>query len=72
MQKVFGCPPAVYLLRLRIQQSKLLLLQTDLTVERIAEQVGFNTASYFTACFTKMEGLSPRKYRQRFFGTSIS
>ncbi|RRJ63768.1 AraC family transcriptional regulator [Paenibacillus oralis] len=67
MQKVFGCPPAVYLLRLRIQQSKLLLLQTDLTVERIAEQVGFNTASYFTACFTKMEGLPPRKYRQRFF-----
>ncbi|MGG6313125.1 helix-turn-helix domain-containing protein [Paenibacillus macerans] len=66
MQKAFGCSPAAYLLRLRIQQAKLLLLQTDHTIERIAEQVGFNQAAYFTACFTKMEGLSPRKYRQQF------
>lgn len=66
MQKVFGCSPAVYLQRLRIQQAKLLLLQTDLTIERIAEQVGFNQAAYFTACFSKTEGMSPRKYRQRF------
>lgn len=69
MQKVYGCSPAVYLLRLRIQQAKLLLLQTDLNVELIAEKVGFNQAAYFTACFTKMEGLSPRKYRQRFIWT---
>ncbi|WP_028538063.1 helix-turn-helix domain-containing protein [Paenibacillus sp. J14] len=66
MQKVFGCSPAVYLQRLRIQQAKLLLVQTDLTIERIAEQVGFNQAAYFTACFSKTEGMSPRKYRQRF------
>lgn len=66
MQKVFGCSPAVYLQRLRIDQAKLLLLQTDLTIERIAEQVGFNQAAYFTACFSKTEGMSPRKYRQRF------
>ncbi|MDU4697144.1 MAG: helix-turn-helix domain-containing protein [Paenibacillus sp.] len=66
MQKVFGCSPAVYLQRLRIEQAKLLLLQTDLTIERIAEQVGFNQAAYFTACFSKIEGMSPRKYRQRF------
>jgi AraC-like DNA-binding protein len=66
MQKVYGCSPSVYLLHLRIEQSKLLLLQTDLTVERIAEKVGFNHAAYFTASFTKIEGLSPRKFRQRF------
>ncbi|WP_028560237.1 AraC family transcriptional regulator [Paenibacillus pinihumi] len=69
MQKVFGCPPAVYQLRIRIEQAKLLLLQTNLTVERIAEEVGFNHPAYFTSSFTKIEGMSPRKYRQRFTWT---
>lgn len=66
MQKVFGCSPAAYLQRYRIEQSKLLLLQSNYTVERVAEEVGFNHPAYFTASFTKIEGLSPRKYRQRF------
>ncbi|GGF99490.1 helix-turn-helix transcriptional regulator [Paenibacillus aceti] len=66
MQKVFGCSPAAYMLLIRIEHSKLLLIQTDMPVERIAEEVGFNHAAYFTACFTKHEGLSPRKFRQLF------
>lgn len=66
MKKVFGFSPSVYLIQLRVEQAKLLLLQSNLTIERIAEEVGFNQAAYFTACFTKIEGLSPRKYRQRF------
>ncbi|GAB6928470.1 AraC family transcriptional regulator [Paenibacillus sp. JCM 10914] len=67
MQKEFGCSPVEYLQRYRIEQSKMLLLQTDLSVSRVAEEVGFNHAAYFTSCFTKQEGISPRKYRQRFF-----
>lgn len=66
MQKEFGCSPVEYLLRYRIEQAKLLLLQTDQTVSRIAEDVGFNHAAYFTSCFAKQEGISPRKYRQQF------
>lgn len=66
MHNVFGCSPSAYLLRFRIDQAKLLLLQTDWPVERIAEEVGFNQAAYFTSSFTRIEGLAPRKYRQRF------
>ena len=66
MQKEFGCSPVEYLLRYRIEQAKLLLLQTDQTISRIAEEVGFNHAAYFTSCFTKQEGMSPRHYRNRF------
>ncbi|NWL89707.1 MULTISPECIES: AraC family transcriptional regulator [unclassified Paenibacillus] len=66
MQKVFGCSPAAYMLLIRIEHSKLLLVQTDMPIERIAEEVGFNHAAYFTACFTKQEGLSPRRFRQHF------
>lgn len=66
MQKVFGCSPSQFLLRIRIEHAKLQLMQTDLSIERIAEEIGFNHAAYFTACFTRIEGLSPRKFRQWF------
>ncbi|MCM3749616.1 helix-turn-helix domain-containing protein [Paenibacillus pasadenensis] len=66
MQKEFGCSPKEYLLRYRIDQSKLLLLRTDYPVSRIAGEVGFNQAAYFASCFAKYEGISPRSYRQRF------
>ncbi|MFC5701668.1 AraC family transcriptional regulator [Cohnella faecalis] len=66
MNKEYGCSPMEYLLRYRIEQSKLLLMQTDYTVARIAEEVGFSQAAYFSSCFHKTEGISPRQYRQRF------
>ncbi|WP_424768668.1 helix-turn-helix transcriptional regulator [Paenibacillus sp. sgz302251] len=66
MQKEFGCSPFDYLMHFRLEQAKLLLLQTDLAIARIAEEVGFNHAAYFTSCFTKYEGISPRHYRMRF------
>lgn len=66
MQKVFGCSPSTFLLHLRIEHAKMLLLQSRLPIERIAEEVGFNQAAYFTSCFTRIEGLSPSKFRQWF------
>jgi YesN/AraC family two-component response regulator len=66
MQKEFNCSPSEYLLRFRIEQAKHQLMQTDLPIALIAEEVGFNHAAYFTSCFTKCEGISPRQYRQRF------
>ncbi|GAC43483.1 helix-turn-helix transcriptional regulator [Paenibacillus popilliae] len=67
MQKQFGCSPIEYLTRCRIEQAKLLLHQTDLPISRIAEEVGFHQAAYFAACFSRYEGMSPRRYRQQFF-----
>ncbi|MEW9702786.1 helix-turn-helix transcriptional regulator [Paenibacillus sp. SI8] len=66
MQKEYGCSPTEYVNKIRIQQAKLLLLQTDLPIARIAEEVGFEQPAYFATCFTKLEGISPRQYRQRF------
>jgi len=66
MQKEYGLSPMSYLLRYRIEQSKLLLMQTDYSIARIAEEVGFNQTPYFSSCFLKIEGISPRRYRQRF------
>ncbi|MNE95133.1 Bifunctional transcriptional activator/DNA repair enzyme AdaA [compost metagenome] len=66
MNREYGCSPMEYLLRYRIEQSKLLLMQTSFPISRIAEEVGFNQAPYFSSSFMKLEGISPRQYRQRF------
>ncbi|MCC3377429.1 AraC family transcriptional regulator [Cohnella sp. REN36] len=66
MRQRFGCSPMEYLLRYRLEQAKRLLLQTDLPVHRVARETGFQQAAYFTSCFRKFEGLTPRAYRMIF------
>ncbi|MNO38233.1 HTH-type transcriptional activator RhaS [compost metagenome] len=66
MNREYGCSPMEYLLRYRIEQSKLLLMQTSFPIARIAEEVGFNQAPYFSSSFMKLEGISPRQYRKQF------
>ncbi|MCL6457344.1 MAG: AraC family transcriptional regulator [Gorillibacterium sp.] len=66
MHKRFGCSPMVYLQRYRLEQARLLLLQTDLPIHFIAEEVGFQQAAYFTSCFRRWGGLTPREYRKLF------
>jgi len=66
MKRQFVCSPMEYLLQYRLDQAKLLLLQTDLPVGRVAQDVGFRQAAYFTACFARNEGVTPREYRRRF------
>ncbi|MDQ0061829.1 helix-turn-helix transcriptional regulator [Paenibacillus harenae] len=66
MQKQFGCSPMEYLLLYRLEQAKQLLLETDLSINQIAEEVGFQQPAYFAACFRKREGRTPREHRQQF------
>ncbi|MCZ8512692.1 AraC family transcriptional regulator [Paenibacillus filicis] len=66
MNKVFGLTPLEYLTRYRLEQAKLMLLNTDLPIGRIAEEAGFNQASYFGSCFARTEGMTPRMYRKQY------
>lgn len=66
MKRKYGCSPMEYLIRYRIEQSKLLLLESAYTVTRIAAEVGFRNATYFSSAFAKLEGVSPRQYRAQF------
>jgi AraC-like DNA-binding protein/mannose-6-phosphate isomerase-like protein (cupin superfamily) len=63
-RRATGQPPIEYLIRLRIQRAMELLRSTMLPVTEIAMQVGFNDSNYFTRCFRKAAGQSPRQYRQ--------
>ena len=56
----------------RIDYAKSYLLQSDMTIEKIAEAIGFNSASYFSNVFKQIEGVSPKFFRSRNAKNSIS
>ncbi|WP_053218209.1 helix-turn-helix transcriptional regulator [Virgibacillus senegalensis] len=59
-----GITPGGYITNLRIQQAKKLLLETNDTVEHIAEQCGYNNGFYFSRRFSERVGVSPSKFRE--------
>ncbi len=59
-----GYAPIDYLIRLRIQRACVLLDTTDKSVAAIAAEVGYEDAYYFTRCFHRIVGSSPRSYRK--------
>ena len=63
-KKTFNCTPQDYLLELRLNTAKQLLVAPDLTIAEIAYQCGFNSQAYFTFQFRKSFRLTPREYRK--------
>lgn len=59
-----GFAPIDYLIRQRVQHACRLLDSTDLTVGEIAARTGYEDPYYFTRCFRRVMGRSPRAYRQ--------
>lgn len=52
-----------YIQRLRVEKAKALLLQTDDTIDMIVEKVGFTSKRTFMRAFSKLEGVTPGKYK---------
>lgn len=63
-KKTYGVYFKDFLLKLRIDEAKKLLRQTDMRVYEIAEKVGFNNSDYFVTQFEKMAGKTPSQYRK--------
>ena len=57
--------PSQYYLSLRLMHAKQLLLNTNRSVIDISIATGFETQSYFTACYRKYFGSSPRNHRSQ-------
>ena len=53
-----------YLLTRRIKKSCDLLRMTPLSIQAIAEKVGFSEMTYFITCFKKLIGQTPLQYRK--------
>jgi AraC-like DNA-binding protein/mannose-6-phosphate isomerase-like protein (cupin superfamily) len=63
-QRVYGMPPRQYLSGLIIRQAKLLLIDTELTVQDIAYRLGYSDSSQFSKQFKRWMNLSPAAFRK--------
>ncbi|MGV8979760.1 response regulator transcription factor [Clostridium sp.] len=53
-----------YLLKLRIEKAKALLLRTDMKIYEISESVGYKDVDYFITNFEKLISKTPLQYRK--------
>lgn len=63
-RQTYGLPIATYLKEYRIKKAMELLCDTDDSIAAIANQVGYETQSKFTAAFKATTRLSPSEYRK--------
>ena len=62
-KKVYGTAFNGYLSQYRVNQSKVLLRDTAMPINLVAEQVGFNNCTYYYTIFKAILGMTPQKYR---------
>jgi len=62
-REFYGTSPIDYVLKKRVDESRLLLAETSLEINELAERVGFSSSSYFSRIFRKQTGMSPAEYR---------
>ncbi|HCE56262.1 MAG TPA: hypothetical protein DER09_00340 [Prolixibacteraceae bacterium] len=65
IQNRFGCNFKTYINRLRINESKRLLLIKELNIGEIAFKVGFNNQSHFNRVFKAEFQISPTEFREK-------
>ncbi|PRS64277.1 AraC family transcriptional regulator [Bacillus pumilus] len=56
--------PLHYVNEYRVQQSLILLQETDFNITEIAYKVGFNSTSYFISMFKRIKNTTPLAYRK--------
>ncbi len=60
-----GYSPSEYIIVLRINRACSMFMQTDMSVQEVAAQVGYRDSFYFSRIFKKYMGVSPVAYKKR-------
>jgi len=63
-RETMGIPPHRYLLSIRMQTARDMLMHTDLRISEAAAQCGFTDSLYFSRIFRRECGMSPRQWRE--------
>lgn len=61
-----GLTPKAWLQHERLSRARVLLECSEQSIERIAEQCGYQTVESFRLAFRSVVGLPPSAYRERF------
>ncbi len=62
-----GLSITAYVIKKRIERAKSLLTERTLTLNQVAESVGFSDYNFFSRTFKKETGVSPLVYRNTYF-----
>jgi len=60
---VIGVPPHQYLVRMRVEKARKLLANGAMSLEEVANQVGYVDTGQFSEQFLKIVGMTPKRYR---------
>lgn len=63
IKSITGKTPSTLILEIRMNAASELIKKTDLNINEIAYQVGFNDSSYFGKCFKIYFGTTPSEYK---------
>ncbi|MGC9371205.1 MAG: GlxA family transcriptional regulator [Paracoccaceae bacterium] len=61
-----GYTPMEYVQTLRLEEAKHLLETSDIPMEQVAVEVGYEDSNFFRRLFKRVVGITPARYRQRF------
>lgn len=64
-KEIFGVSSKQYLLSIRINKARSLLLTTNMSIAEISDACGFSDSNYFARAFKKEKGISPSLYREK-------
>ena len=64
-KEAFGVSPIKYLMERRVEESKYLLEETDLSIGQIGSIIGFSSSSHYSQAFRRSTNLSPNEYRKQ-------
>ncbi|GAA2934859.1 helix-turn-helix transcriptional regulator [Enterococcus raffinosus] len=63
-KKEIGVSFITYLNQQRIEQAKVLLTQSNLSIKSISQNIGYSQTSYFCKIFKELVGMTPVNYRK--------
>ena len=61
-----GYTPLDYVQLVRIEEAKQLLETTDLPIDTVSSEIGYEDPAFFRRLFRRHAGITPSRYRQRF------
>jgi len=69
-KKTFGETPNAFLIRLRIEKAKNMLITENLSITEVCENTGYISLGSFSSRFREQVGVSPSSYRRKIWSLS--
>ena len=65
-KKETGMTISEYIIKVRIDKSKELLLDPQIKLFEVARKVGYSDANYYSKVFSKLMGMTPSAFREKY------